>query len=229
MHNKDGLPTRVLLQNCAHVPAFHGNLLSIRVIDKAGGSAHFHDGMVHVCGPDKRILGVGRALGAGLYHMDMESVGVADAELAFVGEGRARSWEEWHRVYGHIAQGALETLADKEMVNGMAVDRSSPRDYFCEACVQAKHHVAPVPKESKTKYSGIGDLVVTDVWGPASTTSLQGNRYYVQFIDAYSRFAVVNFLKSTSEVLQKYKDFEALIRTRFNRPIKIVRLDNGTG
>ena len=31
-------------------------------------------------------------------------------------------------------------------------------------------------------------IVYHDVWGPAPITSINGFRYYVSFIDAYSRF-----------------------------------------
>ncbi|KAB5587605.1 Retrovirus-related Pol polyprotein [Ceratobasidium theobromae] len=221
--------TTITLRNCAHVPSFSGNLLSIKVIDRAGGSATFKNGKATIFGPDGKELGVGqRTEHGGLYKMDIQ--GLPSKEQAHTVRGDAsgaKTWEDWHRIYGHLNQAALERLHSKNLVDGMRVITSSPRNYFCETCIKAKHHVAPFPSESTTEYQAVGEITVADVWGPARTTSLQGNRYFVSFTDAYSRFSTVAFMKSTSEVLQHYKAYEALVETQHGRKLKRVRTDNG--
>jgi hypothetical protein len=96
----------------------------------------------------------------------------------------------------------------------MCVVKTSPHDYFCEACVRAKHHVAPFPTESTSTYNTIAKLMVTDVWGPARTTLLQGNRYIISFTNMHSQFTTVAFMKSTSEALEHHKAYEALVETQ---------------
>ncbi|QRV78044.1 Retrovirus-related Pol polyprotein from transposon TNT 1-94 [Ceratobasidium sp. AG-Ba] len=222
----------LLLRNVAHVPSFAGNLLSCKVIDLAGGACLFKGGRCTVYAPDGRTLGVGPKIGdsakGSLYLMNISVITPTTQVAVARGDmDGSKSWEDWHRIMGHINQGALERLFNKNMVNGMKVDRDSPRNYFCEACVQAKHHIASYPQESKSKYNSVGDLTVTDVWGPARTQSLQGNSYFVTFTDMYSRFTIASFMKSTKEVFEHYKAYEALLANQFGKQLKRVRSDNG--
>jgi hypothetical protein len=59
-----------------------------------------------------------------------------------------RSWDTWHRLYGHIGISGLETLKKKGMVDGLEIDETSEPSQTCEACIQAKQTVQPFPKEA---------------------------------------------------------------------------------
>ena len=63
--------------------------------------------------------------------------------------------------------------------------------------------------------------------GPMPSVSLSGYKYYVTFIDNYSRNTWIYFLNKTSEVLGKFKEFKALIENHSERRIKTLMLDNG--
>src|SRR5271168_1864588 len=76
---------------------------------------------------------------------------------------RFQTWDEWHRIFGHMHMGAVKMMKEKEMVLGMEVDRTVEPAAQCTACITAKQHVKPFPKESRTKIKGIGDLTVRDV------------------------------------------------------------------
>ena len=80
------------------------------------------------------------------------------------------------------------------MVTGMIVDESSDPDFDCEACIQAKHAVVPFPKSSSSQNLTIGDIVVCDIWGPASTESIHWHTYYISFTDLGSRLSLLYFL-----------------------------------
>ncbi|CUA69513.1 Retrovirus-related Pol polyprotein from transposon TNT 1-94 [Rhizoctonia solani] len=139
-----------------------------------------------------------------------------------------RTWFEWHKVLGHIGPQALQRLKSTNAVNGMEVTEDGiGLNFECEVCMQSKAHTRPFPKESQSKVSEIGELVVTDVWGPARTPSIGRFRYYVSFTDVATRFTRLGFLKHKDETLSEYKVFEALINTQKNKKIKRVRFDNG--
>ena len=57
----------------------------------------------------------------------------------------------------------------------------------CESCQLGKHTHVSFPKnlESQTKFPF--ELVHTDIWGPSQTASTLGFRYFVTFIDDFSR------------------------------------------
>ena len=77
------------------------------------------------------------------------------------------------------------------MVTGMIVDKSSDPDFDCEACIQAKHAVVPFPKSSSSQNLAVRDVVVCDIWGPASTESIHWHTYYISFTDLGSRLSLL--------------------------------------
>ena len=56
---------------------------------------------------------------------------------------------------------------------------------------------------------------------------MNGFRYYILFVDHYSRFTWLYLLKSKTEAFSKFVYFHALIKTQFSATIKCFRLDGG--
>ena len=48
-----------------------------------------------------------------------------------------------------------------------------------------------------------------DVWGPATPQSYNRKLYYVSFTDDYTRWMTIYCISRKSEVLAKYKEYEA--------------------
>jgi len=53
------------------------------------------------------------------------------------------------------------------------------------------------------------------------------SRYFVTFIDDYSRFTWVYFLHSKANVFSIFQTFVALVETQFSTKIKILRFNSG--
>ena len=70
-------------------------------------------------------------------------------------------------------------------------------------------------------------LIHSDVCGPMPTDSIGGNKYFVTFIDDFSQCCTVYFLKSKSEVPEKFKEFEARVYNDCGLNIGTLRSDNG--
>jgi hypothetical protein len=75
---------------------------------------------------------------------------------------------------------------------------------MCDAYQQAKSHQLPHPTSSSTSTSPV-ELFFSDVWGLACE-SVGHNKYYVTFIDDFSKFTWIYFLKHKSEVFQKIRE-----------------------
>jgi transposase InsO family protein len=71
------------------------------------------------------------------------------------------------------------------------------------------------------------ELVHTDLCGPTRTPTLQGERYFMLFIDDYTRMVWVSFLKEKSEALDTFKSFKALVENESDLRIKCLRSDRG--
>jgi transposase InsO family protein len=59
------------------------------------------------------------------------------------------------------------------------------------------------------------------------TTSLGGARYFVTYIDDFSRKVWVYLLKSKGECLEKFKEFKVVVEKQLEYKIKVFRSDNG--
>ena len=114
----------------------------------------------------------------------------------------------------------------KEMATGIDLPKQTKLT-FCEGCVAGKMERAlfkPVGEiQSKRKLQ----IVHSDVCGPMPTDSTGGNKYFVTFIDDYSKCCAVYFLKSKSEVPEKFKEFEACVFRDCGLHVGILCSDNG--
>lgn len=130
--------------------------------------------------------------------------------------------ENWHRRLGLPIDRVLEEILNKCKIKIPSDDSFS----FCEACQYGKSHLLPF-KNSVSRAKGPLDLVHSDVWGPAPLVSSTGFRYYVHFIDDFSRFVWIFPLKQKSEVFQAFTQFKNLTENLFNRRIKAIQCDGG--
>jgi hypothetical protein len=62
------------------------------------------------------------------------------------------------------------------------------------------------------------ELVFSYVWG-AAPISIGKNKYYVSFIDDYSKFAWIFLLKNKSDVFTKFHEFQQHVERILNRKI----------
>ena len=76
------------------------------------------------------------------------------------------------------------------------------------------------------QYIGPLDLIYTDVW-TSPTYSFDGYKYYVLFVDHYTRYVWFYPLKLKSQVIQVFVPFNNLVENKFNSKIKILYSNNG--
>jgi hypothetical protein len=62
--------------------------------------------------------------------------------------------------------------------------------------------------------------------GPFLHPSIKKERFVLIFVDYFSRFTWIYFLRKKSEVFQHLKDFKALVETQSRKKIKVLRTDN---
>ena len=70
-------------------------------------------------------------------------------------------------------------------------------------------------------------LIHTDVCGPMRNESFGGSRYFITFIDDYSRYSTVYILKRKSEALEYFKTYEKSCLTQLGYQVRSLRSDNG--
>ncbi|KAH9673912.1 retrovirus-related pol polyprotein from transposon RE1 [Citrus sinensis] len=93
----------------------------------------------------------------------------------------------FHQKFGHLNKHVL-----KSIMSSLSVDYSSiSAPDFCDACQYGKgHQMSFYSTGIKTKDPL--ELIHTDLWGPAPLPSLNGYRYYISFVDDYSRYCLMS-------------------------------------
>ena len=95
-------------------------------------------------------------------------------------------------------------------------------------CALKKNDKRPF-QSSDSRAKGILDLVHSDLCGSMLVATLSGYSYFVTFIDDYSQKTRIYFLKTkeSDEVLDRFKEFKALVENQTKKRIIVLRLDNG--
>ena len=70
------------------------------------------------------------------------------------------------------------------------------------------------------------ELVHSDVWGPCPVMSPTRFRYFVTFVDDYSRTTWLSLIKNRYELFSHFRAFYAKIHTQFHVSIQSLRSDN---
>ena len=98
-------------------------------------------------------------------------------QMDFAAVAKPRSWDSWHRVFGHINIDVIKLMKVHDLVTGMDVDLTTLVTQ-CVACIQGKHHVEPFPKWVEDTAMLVGDLSISDVWGLANTEGPAWEQYF---------------------------------------------------
>lgn len=83
-------------------------------------------------------------------------------------------------------------------------------------------------KNNRTRARNIAEIIHTDVNGPIRQTGFNGEKYFVSFIDDFSRIAVVYCIKSKDEVFDCFEKYVNRIQNQTGNRIKEIRCDRGT-
>ena len=105
---------------------------------------------------------------------------------------------ETHCHLGHLSLPLLKKLCHQF---------SSLLSLDCESCQFAKHHRLSYSSRVNKQASAPFELVHSDVWGPCPVVSPIGFRYFVTFIDDYSRTTWLYLMKNRSELFYHFRAF----------------------
>ncbi len=89
----------------------------------------------------------------------------------------------------------------EKMVNGMNL-KKMPLHHMCEACIGGKHQkTCFFPKDEMIRALKLLEVMHSDVCRSTKTTSCDGTRYFITFIDDFSRKTHVYHFKSERKVV----------------------------
>jgi transposase InsO family protein len=138
---------------------------------------------------------------------------------------RHSSTDLWHKRLGHFHAKGMQRMLNFGAVRGLPALHFSRQ--VCTGCQLGKQTRTKLPKEATFNATKILQLVHSDVCGPFRTTSLGGARYFVTFIDDFSRKTWIYFLAHKSQVLTKFQHLVNFLKTSTGQCIQTLRSDNG--
>lgn len=132
----------------------------------------------------------------------------------------------WHERLGHISMQRLKTL--EKMSSNLDLTKDVEIGSICEACVTSKLRDTTHRDQIAAAASHPYHTVFSDVCGPMRTTGYDGSRYFVTFLDAYSKESEVYCIKYKSEVPSMFRRYKAT-KERSAEGIRIRRLHSDGG
>ena len=154
----------------------------------------------------------------GLYVMDGHTV-VGEANVT---NSRGNRSMLWHLRMRHISERGLRELQKQRVFEDDHIGALG----FCEDCIIEKSSRLRFETAAHTTKEKLG-YIYSDLWGPAQVNLLGGCRYFLTFIDDFSRMVWVFALKSKYEVLEKFKNWKTFVENQTDLKVKALRTDNG--
>nr|CAN74164.1 hypothetical protein VITISV_026444 [Vitis vinifera] len=125
----------------------------------------------------------------------------------------------WHRRLGHISIDRI-----KRLVNDGVLSTLDFTDF--ETCVDyIKGKQTNKSKRGATRSSTILEIIHTDIC--SLDMDSHGQKYFISFIDDFSRYMYLYILHNKNEALDVFKVFKAEVEKQYGKQIKIVRSDRG--
>ncbi|KAF7151058.1 hypothetical protein RHSIM_Rhsim02G0101600 [Rhododendron simsii] len=214
------------LTNVLHVPSFTKSLLSVHQFCK-DNNAFFEFHPSHFLVKDqitKKPLLHGKDEG-GLYKLSPTGRHVSPPSsppLALSSE--CVPLDCWHRRLGHPHARVLH-----QVLKSQALPFSANKQCTATIC-----HACQLGKSSRLTLSSTGnksvaplDLIFSDVWGPSPFLSSDGHKYFVIFLDDFSKYIWYYPLFNKSDVFNIFSKFQAMVERQFSSKIKSVQTDWG--
>lgn len=226
----NGSTQLITFHNSLFAPELGINLISVGAITAKGAAIHFSGTKVHVNLNGVTILSGKRNSDATLYRLEETTETAQPACQSFRALSRSshNSIEEWHLRLAHLNYPMMIKMSKSGAVDGFTLPAGTqPPIEHCHECAAAKAKRTPFYSSTSDRSSRIGQLIFSDVWGPAQVKSLGGALYCCTVRDDFSDFRVAYYLKTKDQVAGAILDFIRLLHTQTGQLVECVRTDGG--
>jgi hypothetical protein len=130
--------------------------------------------------------------------------------------------ELWHSRLGCPSFNTVDYVLKN---NKLPFVQEESSESVCDACQKAKSHQHPYRRSDSTSSHPL-EHVFSYVWGPA--VELVGRyKYYVSFIDDFSKYTWLYLIKKKSDGFQAFQSFQTLVDRQFDQKILVMQTDWG--
>ena len=164
-----------------------------------------------------QVFGTGRKVGR---MFEVNDLKIPSQVVSAAATTATPSPDLWHAHLGHPFLSHLQLLASQGHLGLVQFQK-----FDCTSCHFDKQTKLPFNNSdffSSTPF----DFVHSNIWGLALVPTEEGSKYFVIFVDDFSRYTWIYLLHHRSELVSIYQTFHKMIETQFNRIVKIFRSDN---
>ena len=184
-----GKKKETIIKNVYYVPGMVKTLLSIFVWASYGFDSSFSQDKFLLYGHDNSLIAEGVKNGS-LYNLNgYPLLPFSQPNNAnFSDISASMPMHIWHERFGHLNDKYIKMMNHQELVIGLTIKNESSTvcQTVCEPCRLGKAHKLPF-KEGRQRASQPLELIHSDLCGPMDTQTNQGYRYFVTFIDDYTK------------------------------------------
>ena len=217
----------VSIPNVYYVPGIIKNLLSVSEATANGTIIEFHCNcaIIYHKLPTGGTVKITCPKSGRLYPLQIVDKTPIRA-LTATGHIHADSTLLWHHRLGHLNPKSMKTGQIHKLLEGIP---SRPFKYIsvCEGCIYGKQCRQKFATNNNKKTERPLQVVHSDLCGPMQTTSLDGNRYFISFIDDFTRFTILYFRKEKSRAFKAFTSYKAYVENHGQHKISTIRSDNG--
>ena len=130
----------------------------------------------------------------------------------------------WYVRHDHLNFRSLSELNSKKLVH--VLPNLNIRKSICEICVKRKQTRLPFVSAAPKRANAALQVIHSDICGPFKVVSLGGSKYFITFVDEFTRMIWLYVIKLKSEALDIFRKFKVL-KKESDKSIKILRTDGG--
>ena len=184
------------LNDVLYVPDIRANLISVSLLGKAGVKVSFQSDKI-VMTKNNVLIGKGYC-NQGLFMLNVDEMNNTSSSAYLID-----SFDMWHARVGHVHESYVIRLQNL----GIIPKIKNNMENKCEICVETK--LTKRPHFSTQRETDLLSLVHTDLGDLKQTETRGGKKYYITFIDDFSRYTKVYLLRNKDEALDKFALYKA--------------------
>lgn len=213
----DGKVNPVQVRDILFIPELSTNLLSVSQLAKNGCRVNFHSTGCNIYNKEKHLVATASLIN------NMYKLNTIGGDAYISAADSTESLDIWHRRMGHLNYADVKKL--ETSTEGVKITYSDSKT--CIPCIEGKQTRLPFKNEGSRATSQL-EVIHSDLCGPMECSSLGGAKYFITFIDDYSRKVFVYFLKNKMDITSVFHNFKCEVENELGQKIKIIRTDNGT-
>ena len=213
------------LSESIYVPSIGRNLISVSKLDVCDFNGKFGSNSFSLF-KNSRFIGF-EFLIYGLYKLKLDNIFVESLLTLNNSIGLKRSMINenftylWHKRLGHISKERLQILVNNEILSNLDLTYLG----ICMDCIKGKQ--TKHSKKGATRSTQLLEIIHTDIYGPFDTPTINGERYFITFIDDFSRYGYIYLLHEKSQSVNALEVYIKKVERQLDKKVKIIRSDRG--